>query len=151
MKFTKKQLLDLIKEEVVGNDKLKQLQERKNKVESKLNKLKEEGFEFIDEWVEDKMPKSDRKGNLSNAKDAEEVEGKKKSDDAERWYYPDLEDEKSEELNEEKPSSGLSKEKKSAVVKKAKAGEDIGKKGKGFKAVAAKATKEYGSKEKGEK
>lgn len=51
----------------------------------------------------------------------------------------------------EKPSAGLSKEKKSAIVKKAKAGEDIGKKGKGFKSVAAKAAKEYGSKESGEK
>lgn len=52
---------------------------------------------------------------------------------------------------DEKPSAGLSKEKKSEVVKAAKKGEDIGKKGKGFKDVAAKATKEYGSKEKGEK
>ena len=40
-----------------------------------------------------------------------------------------------------KPSAGLSKSKKSAVVKKAKAGGDIGKKGKGFEKVekAAKA------------
>lgn len=37
---------------------------------------------------------------------------------------------KKEEINKEKPSAGLSKEKKSSVVKKAKAGEDIGKKGK---------------------
>ena len=51
----------------------------------------------------------------------------------------------------EKPSAGLSAEKKSEIVKKAKAGEDIGKKGKGFKEVAKKAAKEYGSKEKGEK
>jgi len=54
-------------------------------------------------------------------------------------------------VNEEKPSAGLSKEKKSEVVKKAKAGEDIGKKGKGFEKVAKKAEKEYGSKEAGEK
>jgi len=51
----------------------------------------------------------------------------------------------------DKPSSGLSKEKKSDVVKKAKKGEDIGKKGKGFEKVADKAAKEYGSKEAGEK
>lgn len=51
----------------------------------------------------------------------------------------------------EKPSAGLSKTKKSAVVKKAVAGKDIGKPGKGFEKVAAKATKQYGSKEKGEK
>lgn len=40
-----------------------------------------------------------------------------------------------------KPSAGLSKEKKSEIVKKAKAGEDIGKKGKGFKAVEKAAKK----------
>jgi hypothetical protein len=51
----------------------------------------------------------------------------------------------------EKPSAGLSKEKKSEVVKKAKAGEDIGKKGKDFGKLAKSAAKEYGSKEKGEK
>ena len=51
----------------------------------------------------------------------------------------------------EKPSAGLSKEKKSATVKAAKKGEDIGKPGKGFKKVAAKAAEKYGSKEKGEK
>lgn len=50
-----------------------------------------------------------------------------------------------------KPSAGLSKAKKSAVVKKAKAGKDIGKKGKGFEKVAAKAAKKYGSEEKGKK
>jgi len=53
--------------------------------------------------------------------------------------------------SKEKPSTGLSKEKKSSVVKAAKKGEDIGKKGKGFEKVADKAAKEYGSKEKGEK
>lgn len=57
----------------------------------------------------------------------------------------------SEAKGEEKPSAGLSKKEKSAVVKKAKAGKDIGKKGKGFKKVAAKAAKQYGSKEAGEK
>lgn len=40
-----------------------------------------------------------------------------------------------------KPSAGLSKAQKSAVVKKAKAGEDIGKSGKGFKDVVAAAKK----------
>jgi len=50
-----------------------------------------------------------------------------------------------------KPSAGLTKKAKSAIVKKAKAGGDIGMKGKGFEKVAAKAAKEYGSKEKGEK
>ena len=46
--------------------------------------------------------------------------------------------------NEEKPSAGLSKEKKSEVVKKAKKGEDIGKKGKSFKDVEKK-SKESGA------
>lgn len=59
---------------------------------------------------------------------------------------------KATKVNEdEKPSAGLSKEKKSAIVKKAKAGEDIGKPGKDFKDVAKKAAKKYGSEEKGEK
>ena len=46
-----------------------------------------------------------------------------------------------------KPSTGLSKEKKSAVVKKAQAGKDIGKKGKGFEKIAQAA----GGGEKGQK
>lgn len=51
-------------------------------------------------------------------------------------------------LNEKKgkPSAGLTKKQKSAVVKKAKAGKDIGKKGKGFKEVEKKA-KEAGAKD----
>jgi hypothetical protein len=50
-------------------------------------------------------------------------------------------------VDEAKPSAGLSKAKKSATVKAAKKGEDIGKPGKGFKALAKKA----GGGEKGEK
>lgn len=38
-----------------------------------------------------------------------------------------------------KPSAGMTKKEKSAVVKKAKAGKDIGKKGKGFAAIEKKA------------
>lgn len=52
-----------------------------------------------------------------------------------------------EKKAEEKPSAGLTKKQKSAVVKKAKAGKDIGKKGKGFEALAKKA----GGGEKGRK
>jgi predicted transcriptional regulator len=62
-----------------------------------------------------------------------------------------LQGQKKKEVSEEKPSAGLSKEKKSEVVKKAKKGGDIGNKGKGFEKLASKAAKEYGSKEKGEK
>jgi hypothetical protein len=40
---------------------------------------------------------------------------------------------------------------KAQAAKKARKGEDMGKKGKGFKKVAAKAGKEYGSEEQGEK
>ena len=53
---------------------------------------------------------------------------------------------KKEVKEEEKPSAGLSKEKKSEVVKKAKKGEDIGKKGKGFEKIEKKA-KESGAKD----
>lgn len=49
------------------------------------------------------------------------------------------------EGKKKKPSAGLTKKQKSAVVKKAKAGKDIGKKGKGFEDVVAKA-KEGGAK-----
>jgi len=55
--------------------------------------------------------------------------------------------ESKERKAKEKPSKGLSKEKKSDVVKAAKAGKDIGKKGKGFEALAKKA----GGGEKGKK
>jgi hypothetical protein len=57
-----------------------------------------------------------------------------------------LKGQKKKEVKEEKPSDGLSKEKKSEIVKKAKKGGDIGKKGKGFEKVVAKA-KEGGTKD----
>lgn len=53
---------------------------------------------------------------------------------------------KLEELFEEAPSAGLSKEEKSKIVKRAKKGEDIGKKGKGFEKVK-KAAKKSGAKD----
>lgn len=49
------------------------------------------------------------------------------------------------------PAKDIPKKKRSAIVKKAKKGEDIGKKGKGFKKVADKAAKKYGSKEAGDR
>jgi len=51
----------------------------------------------------------------------------------------------------EKPSAGMSKAEKSALVKKARAGKDIGKPGKMFEKIAEKAAKRYGSKERGRK
>lgn len=50
------------------------------------------------------------------------------------------------DLEESKPSAGLSKKKKSEIVKKAKKGGDIGKKGKGFEKIEKKA-KESGAKD----
>jgi hypothetical protein len=44
-----------------------------------------------------------------------------------------------------KPSAGLTKKQRSAVVKKAVAGKDIGKKGPGFKKIFDKAKKKYGA------
>lgn len=58
-------------------------------------------------------------------------------------------DERVKKMATMKPSSGLSSKQKSSVVKQAKSGVDIGKKGKGFAAVAAKAAKQYGSAERG--
>lgn len=63
------------------------------------------------------------------------------SEDEARKFYNTLSEAK------KKPSAGLSKKEKSAVVKKAKAGKDIGKKGKGFEKLA----KAAGGGEKGEK
>lgn len=60
-------------------------------------------------------------------------------------------EEAKEKKAEVKPSKGLTKKTKSAIVKKAKKGEDIGKKGKGFEKVAKKAAKQYGSEEAGKK
>lgn len=79
--------------------------------------------------------------SMKNPKDAEEintiVNDPKKVADMSRQGHIQV-------TTEEKPSAGLSKEKKSEVVKKAKKGGDIGKKGKGFKEVEKKA-KEAGA------
>jgi len=71
--------------------------------------------------------------------------------------YAKPEEVSEETLEEKKIATGTGKkvmpsaEERSELAKKARAGEDIGKKGKGFKAVAAKAAKQYGSKEAGER
>ena len=46
-------------------------------------------------------------------------------------------------MPKKKPSAGLSKKKRSAVVRNARAGKDIGKKGKNFKKIEDKAYAEY--------
>ena len=56
-----------------------------------------------------------------------------------------------EKKKKKKPSDGLSDKQKSEIAKKARKGGDIGKKGKGFDAVAAKAAKRYGSEEAGKR
>ena len=90
-------------------------------------------------------------------KKAPKEKSRKDYDSDEDYYHdypeamPDSYAKPHERVAEGKPSAGLTKKEKSAVVKKAKAGKDIGKKGKGFADVAAKAAKTYGSKEKGEK
>ena len=63
--------------------------------------------------------------------------------DLRKLVKEEVEKQMTEELNEEKkkPSAGLAKKEKSAVVKKAKAGEDIGKKGKEFKEIEKNAKK----------
>jgi hypothetical protein len=63
------------------------------------------------------------------------------------------ENEYNEKIEEakKKPSAGLTKKEKSSISKKAHAGEDIGKKGKGFEKVAKAAEKQYGSEEAGKR
>lgn len=50
-----------------------------------------------------------------------------------------------------RPSAGLSKKRKSAIVKAALKSKDIGKKGKAFAGIAAGAAKKYGSEEAGKR
>jgi hypothetical protein len=81
-----------------------------------------------------------KEGNAFTAKLANTPKGKDfKLGDKKMKDTSDYDKENVEEAA--KPSAGLSKEKKSAIVKKAKAGEDIGKKGKGFKEVEKAAKK----------
>jgi len=81
------------------------------------------------------------------AEDALEKGNHKKIDQIHQYATTTTPTGRAKKVSEAKPSAGLSKEKKSAVVKKAKAGGDIGKPGKGFDKLAKKA----GGGEKGEK
>src|ERR1035437_2597412 len=82
MKFTKKQLLDVIKEEITGKNKLKQLQERKNQVEAELNKLTEQGFGFVneiyDELASDRVGGSDDTAHHGFEEPSDDINTKKK-------------------------------------------------------------------------
>jgi len=81
------------------------------------------------------------------AEDALEKGNHKKIDQIHQYATTTTPTGRAKKVSEAKPSAGLSAAKKSAVVKAAKKGEDIGKPGKGFKALAKKA----GGGEKGEK
>jgi hypothetical protein len=88
-----------------------------------LNKLGDEEID-IPAWVQDHITNSDN--YISQAND-----GYYEYEAGEGNETPDGED----TLYEAKPSAGLNKKQKSAIVKKAQAGKDIGKKGSGFAAV----------------
>lgn len=105
MRFTKKELTELIKEELDRKNKINELESKKNKISEELTAL-------------------------GAPMEPEHTDGHPQTLD--EWVM--LEEKK-------KPSAGLSKKKRSAVVKAAKAGKDIGKKGKGFKGIEAKAKK----------
>ena len=100
----------------------------------KVKEAKEEKFDAL------KHVKNPTKGEKDAAKD---VKRGSYADRAAMLKSAEADD----RLKEAKPSAGLSKAKKSAVVKDAKAGKDIGKPGKSFDAVAKKA----GGGEKGKK
>jgi len=81
------------------------------------------------------------------AEDALEKGNHKKIDQIHQYATTTTPTGRAKKVSEAKPSAGLSKAKKSAVVKDAKAGKDIGKPGKSFKDIA----KKSGGGEKGEK
>ena len=95
----------------------------------------------------DKVDEAKKKGDGNLANNAKPYDKVTRGDVIAGRLGKDEEGGKKKVKEAAKPSAGLSKEKKSAVVKKAKAGGDIGKPGKGFDKLAKKA----GGGEKGEK
>ena len=95
-------------------------------------------------------PVGSGRGTVTKAEQEAKIRGNKQED-------LDISDHSGETLEEKKIATGTGKkvmpsaEERSKLAKRARAGEDIGKKGKGFEAVAAKAAKQYGSKEAGER
>jgi hypothetical protein len=106
---------------------MKKIQRADNAVDNLMNNIS----------TNSNIPTQDKVGILKALEELHEFIG-------EVGYDYEMED---RVLEAKKPSAGLSKEKKSAVVKKAQAGKDIGKKGKGFEKVAQAA----GGGEKGQK
>ena len=138
--------------------------ELRKKLSEARSKIKELKLAQAEKLLEGKKSKPDfldvdKDGDKDEPfKNAVKSKKSRKDYDSDEDYYhdypeamPDSYAKPHERVAEGKPSAGLTKKEKSAVVKKAKAGKDIGKKGKGFADVAAKAAKTYGSKEKGEK
>ena len=106
---------------------MKKIQRADNAVDNLMNNIS----------TNSNIPTQDKVGILKALEELHEFIG-------EVGYDYEMED---KVFEKKKPSAGLSKEKKSAVVKKAQAGKDIGKKGKGFEKVAQAA----GGGEKGQK
>lgn len=103
-----------------------------------------ESGENLDGWVAAKITKAADYINAVHSYMLYEKQYKERnniSDEYMESIKKTLEDRILNSLNEAKPSAGLSKKQKSAVVKKAKSGGDIGHKGKGFKDVVSKAKK----------
>lgn len=100
------------------------------------------------------MPANDKKPAISRIRDVKKATASAKSApvtraaDVDTTKIPAVTRKKSAAVEEasEKPSAGMSKKQKSAVVKKAIAGKDIGKKGPGF-AKVEKAAKKGGAKD----
>ena len=129
---------------------LAKLKKQKEKLESKANKGEKvedvEEKEIVDEVVVDEnFPESgpELEEELEEEMNIYEVLNMQKLAGiiSEEELIAKIEEAK------KKPSTGLTKKEKSAVVTKARAGKDIGKKGKGFEAVA----KAAGGGEKGKK
>jgi hypothetical protein len=95
----------------------------------------------------DKVDEAKKKGDGNLANNAKPYDKVTRGDVIAGRLGKDEEGGKKKVKEAAKPSAGLSKEKKSAVVKDAKAGKDIGKPGKSFKDIA----KKSGGGEKGEK
>lgn len=101
--------------------------------EAKIDREEVVAEEDDEQEIDESLSYEDRLRALLEGKVQKKIKGKKAHD---------------EKMDEEKkkPSAGMSKKEKSAVVKKAKAGGDIGKPGKGFKEVE-KAAKKGGAKD----
>jgi hypothetical protein len=113
--------------------------ELKNKINSEKSKIKE---------MIGLSPKKNQETINEPKSEEEEKDNRMSYHQSTSVMAPPDEDEDKPGLEEnKKPSTGMTKKEKSAVVKKARAGKDIGKKGKGFEKVA----KAAGGGEKGKK